>query len=58
VLLTAGEKDMIRERHTKTVANAIPGSRLIILPGENHGSYIVHSDKMNEIIKKFCCENG
>jgi pimeloyl-ACP methyl ester carboxylesterase len=51
VLLTAGEHDMIREKHTKTIANAIPGSKLIILPGEDHGSYIVHSDKMYEVIK-------
>lgn len=53
VLLTAGEKDMIREQHTRIIAKAIPESRLVILPGEDHGSYIVHSDKMYELIKNF-----
>ena len=51
VLLTAGEHDLIRKKHTKAIANAIPGSKLIILPGEDHESYIVHSDKMHKIIK-------
>lgn len=58
VLLTAGEQDLIREKHTKRIASAIPDSRLFILPGEDHGSYIAHSDKMYEIIKNFVREDA
>lgn len=54
VLLTAGERDLIREKHTKRIANAIPNSKLMILPGEDHGSYVAHSDQLYTIIKNFC----
>ncbi len=35
VLVIAGERDMIRESHTRALAAAIPGSRLAILPGDH-----------------------
>lgn len=35
VLVIAGDRDMIREDHTRRIAAAIPGARLVILPG-NH----------------------
>jgi pimeloyl-ACP methyl ester carboxylesterase len=53
VLLLAGEQDMIRESHTRYLASKIKGSRLRILPGEGHGSYIVHSRKLYYFMKKF-----
>ena len=34
-LVIAGDRDMIREDHTRRIAAAIPGARLVILPG-NH----------------------
>ena len=49
----AGKKDAIKEEHTKLIANNIPNSKLEIIPNENHGSYIIHSDKIYEIIKKY-----
>lgn len=53
VLLLAGERDMVRESHTRYLASKIKDSRLNILPGEGHGSYIVHSRKLYYFIKKF-----
>lgn len=35
-LVVAGEKDVIRERHTRAIAAAIPGSQLAILPGDHY----------------------
>lgn len=34
-LVIAGEKDMIRERHTRLIAESIPNSQLAILPGDH-----------------------
>lgn len=52
-LILAGEKDMVREDHTRYLASMIRHSELRILPGESHGSYIVHSKKLYYIMKKF-----
>lgn len=52
-LILAGEHDMISEDHTRYLASKIRGSRLVIVPGENHGSYIVHSRKLYHLIKDF-----
>lgn len=49
----AGERDIIKPAHTKLIADNIPNSTLEIIPNENHGSYIVHSDKIYHIISKF-----
>ena len=49
-LVIAGEKDVIIEKETKRIAAAIPDAKLMILPGENHGSYIIHQTKIAEII--------
>lgn len=53
VHVLAGEKDVIKLEHTKLIANNIKNSTLEIIKGENHGSYIIHSDKIYEIIKKY-----
>lgn len=39
-LIVAGSRDILAQRHTRSLAAAIPGSRLAILPGETHASYI------------------
>lgn len=49
-LVTAGSKDLIREDETRTIAEAIPDARLMILKGETHGSYIVHSTRIADIL--------
>jgi pimeloyl-ACP methyl ester carboxylesterase len=49
-LVTAGSRDLIREAETKEIADKIPGAKLMILKGETHGSYIVHSTKIADIL--------
>lgn len=61
VHVLAGEKDVIKYEHIKLIADNISNSTLEIIKNENHGSYIIHSDKLYEIIKKYinkkkvCC---
>ncbi len=49
-LVIAGEHDMIKRSDTESIASAIPCSKLIMLQGENHSSYIHHSDKIARIV--------
>lgn len=49
----AGEKDVIKEDHTRLIAENIKNSTLEIVPKENHSSYIVHSEKIYNILKKY-----
>jgi pimeloyl-ACP methyl ester carboxylesterase len=51
-LVLAGSKDLIRESETRLIAQSIPSARLMILKGEKHGSYIVHSTKIADILLK------
>ena len=50
VLITAGEKDLVRRRNTEFIRNSIPDSKLMIIPREHHQSYVVDSDKIAKII--------
>ncbi len=52
-LVLAGSEDLVRESETRRIAGAIPGAKLMILEGEDHGSYICHSDKIAKIIQDF-----
>lgn len=49
-LITAGSRDMLRQSHMRHIAETIPGGRYLLLKGEDHGSYIVHSERIAEII--------
>lgn len=53
VLITGGSRDMIRRKHLEWIASQIPGAQLQILPGEDHGSYIIGSAKIAQIILDF-----
>ena len=58
-LITAGEKDVVKEEDTKFIASSIHSSRLLILPGESHSSYIDGSEKIARIlIDNFAGENS
>lgn len=46
----AGSRDMVKESHTAYIAQNIKNSKLHILPGEGHGSYVVHSTKIGKLI--------
>ena len=52
-LVLAGSRDMIVERETRHIAKVVPRAELRILDGESHGSYIIHNDRIGEIIKDF-----
>ncbi len=46
VTVLAGKHDIVRSRETKRIAAALPDATLEILKGEDHGSYVIHSDKL------------
>ncbi|MFR5877075.1 MAG: alpha/beta fold hydrolase [Eubacterium sp.] len=52
-IILAGEKDLVIKEHTKLIAENIPYSILKIIKNENHGSYIVHNEKIYDIIRKY-----
>ena len=52
-LVLAGSRDVIREEETLHIAEMIPGAELQILEGEDHGSYIVHSEKIAKLIIEY-----
>lgn len=53
VLVLAGSEDLIKEEHTRYIARYLPHSRLKILKGEGHETYIIHSRKIAEEILEF-----
>ena len=53
VLVTAGENDLILPAETRRIAEHLPNSRLMIIKGEDHGSYIKDSDIMGDILVDF-----
>jgi len=56
-LVLAGHHDFIKEEHTVSIANNIPGSKLKILRGESHTSYVLNSTKIYDIIISFLRED-
>ena len=52
VLVIAGDRDMIREDHTRRIAAAIPGARLVILPG-NHFIANQEPAAFNQAVRAF-----
>ena len=46
----AGSRDMVKQNHTQYIADNIPNSKLHILMGEGHGSYVLHSTKIVKLI--------
>ena len=52
-IILVGEKDCIKLKHTKFIADNIKNSTLEIIKKETHGSYIAHSEKIYDIIKKY-----
>lgn len=53
VLVLAGADDIIKPAHTKLIAKSLADAQLKIIPGEDHGSYIIHSDKLYPYIRDF-----
>lgn len=53
VLLTAGENDLVTPRHTRRIAETIPDCSHLLLAGETHDSYVVHSEKIALILLRY-----
>jgi len=53
VLVVAGEKDIIKEAHTKNIAVNIPKSTLLIAPGETHYFPSENPRSFNAIVIEF-----
>lgn len=49
-IIIAGDKDMVKEKETRLIASNISDSELIILGGQDHSSYVVHSTMLTDII--------
>ncbi len=58
VLVTAGEFDLILPEETRSIARHLPHSRLVILPGADHGSYLAGSPVMGNLLLAFLKEQG
>jgi len=52
-IILAGSKDLIEEKHTKYIAKCITNSKLQIINGEGHESYVVNTPKLYEILKPY-----
>ena len=52
-MIIAGEKDCIKEKETKRIAENISNSKMLILEGENHSSYIEGTDALYRYIATF-----
>ena len=57
VLVIAGTKDMIRERHTRLIAASLPNSRLAIIPG-NHFIANKTPSAFNRAVRQFLEEES
>ncbi|MBO4798319.1 MAG: alpha/beta hydrolase [Candidatus Methanomethylophilaceae archaeon] len=57
-LVLAGEYDAVRREDTEFIHRCIRNSELMIVPGEDHGSYIVNSPVLPEIIKSWLLKIG
>ena len=58
VLVTAGGGDLILREETGKIARYLPDSELVILEGEDHGSYIEGSEIIGEMLKDFFRRHG
>lgn len=53
VLVTAGDDDLILPEETWLIAESLPNSTLVFVKDADHGSYIVNSEIMGEMLIKF-----
>lgn len=57
-LIMSGEHDLILPAHTQLIGDNIPAGRAVIIPGEDHGSYVCNSPKLAPLILEFFNEIG
>ena len=58
VLITVAEKDIITISHAEHIASAVQNGDYVIVPYEDHASYIVHSDRLFPLISDFVANNS
>ena len=56
VLVTAGENDLVLREETERIAAHLPDARMVIVPGADHGSYLVDSPIMGEMLVDFLAQ--
>lgn len=52
-LIVAGQHDLIRRKETDHIARTVPRAKELIVPGQTHTSYVVHSEKLGKIILQY-----
>ena len=52
-VLFCGEKDIVKLADSQTVVDNAKDAQLVIIPGENHGSYIENNEKLCNALKPF-----
>ena len=57
VLVTVGEDDLILKEETDCIVSNLPYAELIVVPGADHGSYIVRSEIMGNMLIRFLREH-
>jgi pimeloyl-ACP methyl ester carboxylesterase len=57
VLVTVGEDDLILREETDRIVSNLPNAELIVVPGADHGSYIVGSEIMGDLLIRFLREH-
>lgn len=57
-LVTVGSDEMISVEHTRLIAGHIPDSKLIVVEGADHGSYIKRNPRMGRMLLTFLNEHG
>lgn len=57
-LIMSGENDLILAEHTRLIGESIPSGKAVVLPGEDHGSYICNSPKLTPLLLEFFSEIG
>ena len=53
VLITVGENDLILPEETRRIVDNLKDVKLVVLDGEDHGSYIENSEIMGNILMDF-----
>ena len=57
-LVTAGDRDLISEEHTRLIADNIPDSELVIVKNATHGSFIKKNPRMGRLLLDFLSRHG
>ena len=57
-LIMSGEHDLILADHTRLIGDNIPSGEAVVIPGEDHGSYICNSPKLAPLLLDFFAKIG